>query len=117
MLKTRRREAILLRACLEALQPFVVDNTNPTRAERAAYVEAAKSARFCVVGYFFDVTPREAIGRNKGRPGRGEIPVVGILGTYKRLEPPQKEEGFDELHRARLDRERGFVVDTVTVVG
>lgn len=30
MLKTRHREQIFLQACLEAKQPFVVDNTNPT---------------------------------------------------------------------------------------
>ncbi|MEQ8541828.1 MAG: hypothetical protein RIB93_30755 [Coleofasciculus sp. D1-CHI-01] len=35
MLKTRHREAILVQACLDAQQRFVVDNTNPTRADRA----------------------------------------------------------------------------------
>ncbi len=34
MLKTRRREDILLQAGLKAKQRFVVDNTNPTRANR-----------------------------------------------------------------------------------
>ncbi|HZC19556.1 MAG TPA: hypothetical protein VE225_07575, partial [Rubrobacteraceae bacterium] len=37
MLKTRRREQIFLRACIEAGQPFVVDNTNPSARERARY--------------------------------------------------------------------------------
>ncbi len=31
MLKTHNRERILLAACLEAKQPFVIDNTNLTR--------------------------------------------------------------------------------------
>ena len=44
MLKTRHRERRLLRACVEALQPFVVDNTNPSRAERQIYIQAAKDA-------------------------------------------------------------------------
>jgi predicted kinase len=50
MLKTRHRERWLLRACVEARQPFVVDNTNPTRAERAVYIGAARQAGFRVVG-------------------------------------------------------------------
>ena len=35
LLKTRHRERRLLQACVETGQRFVVDNTNPTRAERA----------------------------------------------------------------------------------
>ena len=35
MLKTRHRERRLLRACVEALQPFVVDNTNPDQRRAA----------------------------------------------------------------------------------
>ncbi len=53
MLRTRHREAILLRACLDGKQPFVVDNTNPTAAERARYVTPARAAGFRVVGYYF----------------------------------------------------------------
>src|SRR5215217_1429018 len=36
--RTRAREAAFLRTCLETRMPFVVDNTNPTVAERARYV-------------------------------------------------------------------------------
>jgi len=35
MLKTRHREQILTNVCLTAKQPFVIDNTNVTRSERA----------------------------------------------------------------------------------
>jgi hypothetical protein len=50
--KTRRREDILLRACIEAQQWFVVDNTNLTIVERAKYIQVAKSAQFKVIGYY-----------------------------------------------------------------
>jgi predicted kinase len=50
MLKTRHREQLLLHACIEAKQPFVVDNTNPTVEERARYIELASSGGFRVVG-------------------------------------------------------------------
>lgn len=46
MLKTRHREDIILRACLEAKQPFVVDNTNPAKEERKKYIEEAKKQVF-----------------------------------------------------------------------
>jgi hypothetical protein len=39
--------------CLDHQQPFVVDNTNPTAAERAVYIAPAKAAGFRVIGYFF----------------------------------------------------------------
>ena len=32
MLRTRHREALLFHACLQAKQPCVIDNTNPTAA-------------------------------------------------------------------------------------
>src|SRR5437016_10741623 len=59
MLKTRHRERRFLQACLETRQPFVVDNTNPTRAERQVCIEAAKQAGFRVLGYYFQSTVEE----------------------------------------------------------
>jgi hypothetical protein len=107
MLRTRRREAILVRACLEAQQRFVIDNTNPTVEERRRYVGPARGARFRVVGYLFEATPRQAIARNAERQGRARIPVSGLLGTYKRLQPPTLTEGFSALYRVRIDAEHG----------
>ena len=50
MLKTRHRESILITACIEAKQPFVIDNTNPTREERVKYIEKLKKNKFKVKG-------------------------------------------------------------------
>lgn len=110
MLRTRHREAILLRACIAARQPFVVDNTNASREQRSRYIAPARAAGFRVIGYFFDVAPRAAIARNAERPPKQQVPVPAILGTHKRLRPPVPEEGFDELYTVRLD-DRGFVVE------
>jgi predicted kinase len=74
MLKTRHRERILLRACIEAKQPFVVDNTNPTIEERARYIEIARSGGFRVVGYYFRSPPKEALTRNARLDGQGPHP-------------------------------------------
>ena len=110
-LRTRHRERLLLRACLEAQQPFVVDNTNPTAEERRRYLEPARDAGFRVLGYYFESRPRDALARNRRRPERERIPVAGVLGTYKRLEVPRLEEGFDELLRVRIGPAGGFLVE------
>lgn len=111
MLKTRNREQILLRACIEAKQPFVIDNTNPSVEERARYIGLARSAGFRVLGYYFDVQIKEALARNKERTGKDQIPEKGIFGTNKRLRVPDLEEGFDLLCRVRIDEEGRFVVE------
>jgi len=113
LLKTRNRERLLLQACLAARQPFVVDNTNPLAADRARYIEPARAAGFLVSGYFFRATTREAIARNKQRTDKPSIPVPGLLGTYKRLEEPRWEEGFDTLFAVTLTPANVFVVEEI----
>src|SRR3954467_10404941 len=78
LLRTRRREELLLKACLEGGQPFVVDNTNATAAQRARYVAAARAAGFRVVGYYFATDPRQAFARNRARSGKAAIPAAGL---------------------------------------
>ncbi|MDP8925784.1 MAG: ATP-binding protein [Actinomycetota bacterium] len=111
MLKTRYREQLILRACIEAKQPFVVDNTNPSVEERARYIRPARSGGFRVVGYYFGSRVREALARNSDREGKERIPEKGILGTYKRLRVPGLEEGFELLRYVRIDEEGRFVVE------
>jgi predicted kinase len=111
MLKTRNREQILLQACIEAKQPFVVDNTNPSVKERARYIGPARSAGFRVLGYYFDVQIKEALARNRERTGRDRIPEKGIFGTNKRMRVPRPEEGFDLLYRVGIDEGGRFAVE------
>jgi predicted kinase len=102
MLQSRHRETLILAACLNAKQSFVVDNTNPTREERARYIAAARAAGFRVVGYYFESKVKDALLRNELR-GRGHrVPDRGVLGTAGRLQLPGKAEGFDALHYVRL---------------
>ena len=109
MLKTRHREDLLLDACLRAKQPFVVDNTNPTREERTRYIVPAKAAGFRVVGYYFEAKISDALLRNSGRPGGDQVPDRGIKGTAARLEIPSLSEGFDALHYVRMTTD-GFEI-------
>ncbi|HEX5500990.1 MAG TPA: AAA family ATPase [Thermomicrobiales bacterium] len=110
MLRTRRREALLLAACLEGQQPFVVDNTNPTAAGRARFVAPARAAGFRVAGYYFLPEPRACAARNAARPAARRVPPAAIFGTAKRLEPPAPAEGFDALYAVTLAPGGGFVV-------
>ncbi|HKQ37376.1 MAG TPA: AAA family ATPase [Verrucomicrobiae bacterium] len=103
MLKTRRREELLIRACFDGKTKFVVENTNLTRVVRAPYIALAKNAEFRVVGYFFDLPAPEAVNRNKARPEPERVPAVAIWAARKRLEPPTLDEGFDELHTVTFD--------------
>jgi predicted kinase len=109
MLRTRHRERVLLHACLEAKQRFVVDNTNPRAVDRARYVEPARAAGFHVVGYYFQAALGEALARNAARPPTERVPTRGVVGTYKALEIPTLDEGFDALYYVALSRE-GFAV-------
>ena len=110
MLRTRFRERLLTQACITAKQPFVVDNTNVLRAERARYITMAKAGRFRVVGYYFRSDVREALQRNGRRSGTRVIRVKGVLGTYKRLQAPQRDEGFDVLYSVHINTANEFVV-------
>jgi predicted kinase len=111
MLRTRHRERLLLRTCVESRLRFVVDNTNPTRAERQVYIQAAKEAGFRVIGYYFQSRVEECLRRNEQRPTDQQVPLKGILGTAGRMELPSLAEGFDELHYVRIDETCGFVVE------
>ena len=111
MLKTRYREEVFLHACILAKQPFVVDNTNVLASERARFIGPAREAGFRVAGYFFPPDVRGSIARNKKRTGKAVIPVPGLLGTAKRLQPPQPDEGFDQLYSVLLTPENDYVVE------
>ena len=111
MLRTRHRERRLVEVCVETRQPFVVDNTNSTRAEREAYVRPAKAAGYRLVGYYFQSRVEDCRRRNEQRPADRQVPLRGLLGTAGRMELPSLDEGFDELFYVRVGEAGGFVVE------
>src|SRR5919204_890465 len=110
VIRNRDREQAQVRRHLAEREPFVVDNTNVTRADRARYISAGKAAGFRVIGYYFPTDPKKAFARNRRRPGKENIPAGGLFGTAKRLQPPALDEGFDELHVVELVEPVGFKV-------
>ena len=104
------RQARELKAALSAGRSIVVDNTNPTVADRALVIAAAHEHGARVIGYYFAAEPREAVGRNRGREGTARVPNVAIFTTAKRMVVPARTEGFDELYRVTVAAEGGFDV-------
>ncbi len=108
------RQRRLLEEALAAGESVVVDNTNPAIADRAALIAIAHAAGARVVGYFFDLTTRQAVARNAGRAGREKVPNVAIFTCAKRLEPPTLAEGFDQLFRVVVNDDRTLTVTEIT---
>lgn len=102
LLKTRHRERRHIETCFETSQRFVVDNTNPTSADRSRYIQPARAARFAVIGYFFESLTEDCLKRNGERSGRQRVPDVAVIATAKKLERPSWDEGFDQLFSVRL---------------
>ncbi len=107
------RQAELIRSSLRAGVSVVVDNTNPTVADRAAIIDIAREFAARVVGYQFVATTREAVGRNRAREGRQRVPDVAIFTKAKRMIAPTRAEGFDELYRVAIREDGGFDVSAV----
>jgi predicted kinase len=114
MLRTRNREQILLAACLQAQQSFVIDNTNPLPADRARYIETARAAGYRIVAYFFETTLKDAIRRNNQRTGKQKIPVPALAGAIRKIQPPTLTEGFDEIFTVTISAENKFEVSKGT---
>lgn len=111
MLKTRHREQIFLQACLEGKQPFVVDNTNPTFEDRQRYIIPAKAYKFRVIAYYFPADLEQCKQRNSQRQPKQIVPLVGLLGTYKKLVIPNWTEGFDAIYTVKSELNYSFIVE------
>lgn len=106
-----RRQLQLLRESLTGGRSIVVDNTNASAAVRAPLIQAARAHRAKVIGYYFPTEAGTALRRNRAREGRERVPDVAIFAIRKRLEPPSRDEGFDELFEVKLlEGDRRFEV-------
>jgi predicted kinase len=92
----------------------VIDNTNPSPADRAPIIAAAREFGARVIGYYFTATTREAVGRNRGREGKARVPDVAIFTRAKRLARPELQEGFDELYTVAIDPDGDFIVQPMS---
>jgi predicted kinase len=107
--KKEARQRRLIDDHLRAGRSVVVDNTNPTSAEREPLIGIGRALGARISSYSFVVTIEEALRRNAEREGRARIADVGIYSVAERLAPPSAVEGFDQRYEVRLS-EGGFVV-------
>lgn len=103
LLNTRNKEERFIKTCFEIQQAFVIDNTNPTKADRAKYIQLAKTHKYKVIGYYFSSSLQSSLERNSTRINKERIPDIGIRGTHKKLQIPALDEGFDKLYYVSLD--------------
>ena len=116
MLKTRHRENIIFEACLTSKTKMVIDNTNPTREDRARYIGRAKDAGFEVISYYFETDLNSTLERNCHREGKANIPEVGVRATFKKLEVPSLDEGFDEIFKVKIVGNGEFQIQSSNIV-
>lgn len=103
------RQDALLREALSHGLSAAVDNTNVSLEERRSIIAIAREYGARIVGYYIEASTREAVARNERREGRARVPKVAVFTAAKRLVPPRIAEGFDELHRLRVDEGGRFV--------
>jgi predicted kinase len=96
----RRREARqqqVVAALLAEGRDVVVDNTDPTPADRAPLIAAARAAGAGVRAVWVDTPVATCVARNDARTGRARVPLAGLYGTAGRFVPPSTAEGFDRV--------------------
>ncbi|WP_180172257.1 AAA family ATPase [Acinetobacter sp. YH12023] len=102
MLKTRHRENMIFEAGLASKTKMVIDNTNPDREARARYIQRAVDAGFEVIAYYFETDLDSTLKRNSLREGKAHIPEVGVHATYRKLQVPSRDEGFDQIFKIKI---------------
>jgi len=100
--RPQKRQEQLIADALASGRSVVVDNTNPSADVRAPLIALAKAHGAQVTGYLFASEPRDALRRNRARTGKDRVPDVAIFTSFKRLEMPRMEEGFDRLFKVTL---------------
>jgi len=95
------RQVALVEEALRAGRSVVVDNTNPRVVDRAPLVAAARRHGARVIAYLLETTRGECLARNRQREGRARVPDVAVHVAASRLQPPTREEGFDEVFAVR----------------
>jgi predicted kinase len=108
--RPQRRQMLLIEEALKAGRSVVVDNTNPTKEDRAPIIALALAYGAEVVGYSFEATLEGCLERNLGRTGRAQVPEIALHATARRLRPPTRDEGFARLFRVSLAADGGFTV-------
>lgn len=108
--KPERRQRQLIAEALAAGRSVVVDNTNPTEADRGPLLALGKEYGATLSGYYFEPAVGASLERNRQREGKARVPDVAIFATRKRLSPPTYAEGFDRLYVVTIPQPGVFLI-------
>lgn len=106
-----RRQAQLLKIALESGHSVVVDNTNPTVAERADLIQQGQQSNARIIGYYFESKLDDCLKRNQNRTGKAKVPDIGVFATIKKLVPPSYSEGFHQLFYVAIAADGTFDIE------
>jgi len=101
-----------LQASIDAHQRLVIDNTNPSIADREKYIKLFKANHFKIIGYFFEATLEECLVRNSQRKGKENISEIGLRSVFSKLVEPSFSEGYDMLYKVKMQNNQ-FVVTEI----
>jgi len=99
--RPEKRQRQLVAEALVGGRPVVVDNTNPSAADRSPLIAIGRAYGARTAAYYFDTDFETCVQRNSGRSGRDHVPYVGLADVARRLEPPTADEDFDEIWLVR----------------
>jgi predicted kinase len=108
--RNKRQQRMLEEAFRQGLS-VVVDNTNPSLAERAKLISIARAFQAEITGYYFESLVADCLKRNQQRDGAARVPDVAIFSTIKKLQRPSYSEGFDQLFYIRAPGDLGFEIN------
>ena len=118
MLKTRKREFLVLQARLAAKQPFVVDNPAKNaglyqRSEKRTR-PVHRACQGCQIphgGLLLPTGLAKGPGKKPSAQWQGQHPRKGLIARHSQLQIPSLDEGFDQLSYVMIDPGSGeFVV-------
>lgn len=101
VLHNRRREEAWIRRCVANGQNFVIDNTNPTLADRRRYLDMLEGSGYAVQCYFFQSRVGDCLRRNRLRGMT--VPDKAITSTSNKLQLPTRAEGFQQIYFVKME--------------
>ena len=110
-LGTRQAERAVIRECISDKSSYVLDSQNLTREDRRRYFPRAKEAGYRVIGYYFPSTVEASLAHaglkyDKTAERRQKK-------AFDRIEPPEYNEGYDELYTVIIHRDGSFTTERI----
>lgn len=110
-LGTRQAERAVIRECIADRSSYVLDSQNLTRENRRRYFPKAKEAGYRIIGYYFPTTVEASL--EHARLNFDKTAEKRQKKAFDRIEPPEYNEGYDELYTVTLHRDGSFTTERI----